>query len=245
MTTPDFCYLGLITLLLLLDYFLLWPAFLRWSESDPGRARLWLWSGWMIMLWALVVAGVALWLFEARAWSALRLVAPRGWRMWSAIALALTLVIRYARTVARIARSKPGRIKMGNSHAEKLAPHTQSELSWWVAVSLSAGVCEEFVFRGYLIWAFQPLLGVYGAAVFSVAVFAAAHAYQGAKGILATGIAGSLLTLVVLISGSLFPAMILHSLVDIGSGLVAWSALRKTGRIGEPTVNPDTYNIPT
>jgi membrane protease YdiL (CAAX protease family) len=229
MTTSDFFYLGLITLLLLLDYFCLWPAFLRRSHSDPDRARLGLWSGWMIMLWTLVVAGAALWLFEARAWSALRLVGPRGWRLWGSIALALALVIAYARTVARIARSKPGRIKLGNPHAEKLSPHTQPELSWWVALSLSAGVGEEFVFRGYLIWAFQPWLGVYGAALFSVAVFAVAHAYQGAKGILATGIAGSLLTLVVLISGSLFPAMVLHSLVDVGSGVVAWAALRKRG----------------
>jgi membrane protease YdiL (CAAX protease family) len=183
----------------------------------------------MIMLWTLVVAGVVLWLFEGRAWSALRLVAPRGWRLWGSIALASALVIAYARTVARIARSKPGRIKLGNPHAEKLSPHTQSELSLWVALSLSAGVCEEFVFRGYLIWAFQPLLGIYGAALFSVAVFAVAHAYQGAKGILATGIAGSSLTFVVLISGSLFPAMVLHALVDIGSGVVACSALRKRG----------------
>jgi membrane protease YdiL (CAAX protease family) len=229
MTTADFFYLGLITLLLLLDYFSLWPAFLRRSHADPGRARLGLWSGWMIMLWTLVVAGAALWLFEGRAWSALRLIAPRGWRLGGSIALALALVVAYARTVTRIARSKPGRIKLGNPHAEKLSPHTQSELSWWVALSLSAGVCEEFVFRGYLIWAFQPWLGTYGAALFSVAVFAVAHAYQGAKGILATGITGSLLTLVVLISGSLFPAMVLHSLVDVGSGVVAWAALRKRG----------------
>src|SRR5256714_14741190 len=114
MTTPDLLYLSLIAILLLLDYFVLWPAFLRWSQADPGRARLWLWSGWMIMLWTLVVAGAALWLFEARAWSALRLIVPRGWRLWGAMALGLTLAIGYARTVARIARSKSQRIKMGN-----------------------------------------------------------------------------------------------------------------------------------
>jgi membrane protease YdiL (CAAX protease family) len=96
-----------------------------------------------------------------------------------------------------------------------------------VAVSLSAGVCEEFIFRGYLIWAFQPMFGLWGAAVFSVVVFAAAHAYQGAKGVLSTGVVGSLFTLVVLVFGSLLPAMVLHALVDIGGGLVAWLALRK------------------
>lgn len=237
MTTPDFLYLALIAGLLLLDYLVLWPAFLRRSEADPGLARVWLWSRWMIMLWTLVAAGVALWLCEARAWAALRLVMPHGWRLWGAIALAATLTISYARTVATIARSKTKRIKLGDPHVEKLAPHTQSELTWWVAVSLSAGACEEFVFRGYLIWAFQPLLGLWGAALFSIVAFAAAHAYQGAKGILATGAVGGLLTGVVLVFGSLFPAMILHSLVDIGSGLVAWFALRKAGQTGASTSN--------
>ena len=106
-----------------------------------------------------------------------------------------------------------------------------------MATSVSAGICEEFVFRGYLIWAFQALLGLWGAALFSVVVFALAHAYQGAKGIVATGIAGVLLTLVVLISGSLIPAMVVHALVDIGSGLIAWAALRKAQQTGEPIAN--------
>ena len=154
MTTADLLYLALIAIVLLLDYFVLWPAFLRWSQANPGQARLWLWSGWMIMLWTLVAAGVALWLFEARTWESLRLVEPHGWRLW-------------------------------------------------------------------------------GAAAFSVVVFAAAHAYQGAKGILATGFAGCLLTLVVLIFGSLWPAIALHVLTDIGTGLVAWLALRRVQSTGD------------
>jgi hypothetical protein len=107
-----------------------------------------------------------------------------------------------------------------------------------VAVSLSAGFCEEFVFRGYLIWAFQPVFGLWGAAAFSVVVFAAAHAYQGAKGFLATGVVGGLLTFVVLIFGSLLPAMALHALVDIAQGLVAWLVLREVQREGDMVTAP-------
>jgi membrane protease YdiL (CAAX protease family) len=228
MTTADLLYLALIAIGLLIDHFVLWPKFLRRSEIDPGQARLWLWPAWMIMLWTLVAAGVALWLFEARAWGALRLTIPHGWRLWGAIGLVLALVITYARTIVRIARSKRRkRIKTGNPNVEKLSPHTQSELIWWVALSLSAGFCEEFIFRGYLIWAFQPLVGLWGAAAFSLAAFAMAHAYQGVKGILGTAIVGSLFTLVVLISGSLWPAIALHALVDIEQGLMAWLVFGK------------------
>src|SRR3954452_22752838 len=106
MTTPDFVYLALIAVALLIDYFVLWPAFLRRSQADPSRARLWLWSGWMIMLWTLVAAGVALWLFEGRAWESLRLVAPHGGRLWGAVPLGLMLKIVYGRANNKIARSK-------------------------------------------------------------------------------------------------------------------------------------------
>jgi hypothetical protein len=107
-----------------------------------------------------------------------------------------------------------------------------------VAVSLSAGFCEEFIFRGYLIWAFQPVCGLWGAAALSVVIFATAHAYQGAKGVSTTGAIGSLLTLVVLICGSLLPAMALHALVDIGQGLVAWLVLREVPREGGMVTAP-------
>jgi membrane protease YdiL (CAAX protease family) len=234
MATTDSLYLALIAVILLLDYFVLWPTFLRRSQADPGRARTWLWSSWMIMLWTLVAAGVVVWLIEARALGSLRLITPHGWRLWGAIGLVLALAMTYGRTVLRIARSKgQKRIKLANSHVEKLSPHTRSELGWWVALSLSAGFCEEFIFRGYLIFAFQPLLGLWGAAAFSVVVFAVAHAYQGVKGILGTGIVGGLLTLVVLISGSLLPAIALHALVDISQGLVAWLVFRKVQGEGD------------
>jgi hypothetical protein len=181
----------------------------------------------MILLWTLVAAGIALWLFEARAWELLRLKPPHGWRLWVAITLVLALMLNYTRTVLRIARSKrPRRIKMGRPGVERLAPHNRFELPSWIALSVSAGVCEEVIFRGYLIWAFQPVLGLWGAAAFSVVVFAGAHAYQGASGVFATGAVGTVLTLVVLAFGSLFPAMAMHAIIDIGHGLVAWLVLR-------------------
>lgn len=228
MSTPDLLYLALIATLLLLDYFVLWPTFLRRSQAAPDRARLWLWSRWIIMLWTLATAGVAMWLIEGRTWASLRLIAPHGWRMWGAVGLALTLAVTYGRTVVRIARSKRRRrIKLGNPHVEQYSPHTRSDLGWWVALSLSAGFCEEFIFRGYLLWAFQPSLGLWGAAVLSVVVFALAHAYEGAKGVLSTGIVGGVLTLAVLVLGSLWPAVALHALIDIGQGLIAWLVFRQ------------------
>ncbi len=59
------------------------------------------------------------------------------------------------------------------------------------------------------------------------------HAYQGPRSTLEIGFVGSLLTLVALIFGSLIPAMVIHALVDLGQGLIAWIALRKAQGGGE------------
>lgn len=181
-----------------------------------------------MLLWTLTAVGVALWVVKGRDWAALRLVPPQGWRLWAAIGLVLALAIVQSRPVIRIGRSaSQKRIKIGSAHAAMLSPHTRPELLWWIALSLSAGFCEEFVFRGYLIWVFQPWLGLWGASALSVVVFALAHAYQGGKGILATGAIGLFLTLVVLGFGSLWPAIVLHALIDIAQGLLAWVVLRR------------------
>jgi len=228
MATLDWLYLALIALGLLLDHFVLWRAFVRRSQADAVRARTWLWTRWMILLWTLAAGGVALWWLEARAWELLRLVPPHGWRLWVAVALVLAVVTTYTRRVLRIARStRSRRVKMARPDVVRLVPHDSAELRWWIALSVSAGFCEEFIFRGYLIWALQPVLGLWGAAAFSVAAFAAAHAYQGANGVFATGAAGLMLTVVVLTFGSLLPAMVVHAVIDIGEGLVGWLVLRK------------------
>lgn len=71
MTIIDALYLSVILIGLAIESFVLWPRFLRRSEAEPARARLSLWSGTIFLLWALVAAGVALWLSEGRSWTAL------------------------------------------------------------------------------------------------------------------------------------------------------------------------------
>lgn len=227
MTRADASYLALIAIGLCIDSYVLWPRFLQRSEAEPARARVWLWSSTIVFLWTLVAAGVVLWMLERRSWTELRLTAPHGWRILGTIGLLLAVAIFYARAVATIARAKRSnkRIRFPTNAARR-APHTRAELAWWMALSVSAGICEEFIVRGYLIWVLQPALGLWFAAAASLIVFVAAHAYQGAKGLVAVGVVGGLLTLIVLVFGSLVPAIAVHMLADAGEGLVAWLALR-------------------
>jgi membrane protease YdiL (CAAX protease family) len=229
MTGCDWAYVALIVATLLVDHFAVWAAFRRDSQIDPPRARVRLWSRWMIMLWTLAVVGIALWTSAGRAWPMLGLTVPTTWRFGAGITLAVAFAALQAASATRIARTPALRTRLRTQFGTLavVLPHTRPELGRFIAVSLTAGFCEEFVFRGYLIWAFQPWLGWWGAAGLSLLAFVAAHAYQGVAGLLRVGLVGAVLTLVVAIFGSLWPAIALHALLDIGSGVAAWLVLRE------------------
>lgn len=102
-----------------------------------------------------------------------------------------------------------------------LLPRTGSEKIAFGGLSVSAGIAEELVFRAFLIAALIDGGASLGLAVgFSVVVFALSHAYQGVLGVLRVGVLGALLTAPMLLTGSVYPAMIAHALLDLLAGLV-------------------------
>jgi membrane protease YdiL (CAAX protease family) len=105
-------------------------------------------------------------------------------------------------------------------------PRNASELPAWFGASVSAGVCEELLFRGFLIWILQPVAGWWVAAIASLAVFSAVHAYQGAAGMIRSATLGAAFTAIVVLTRSLWPAIVLHAALDWTGGLTGWLILR-------------------
>jgi membrane protease YdiL (CAAX protease family) len=224
----DLLFVALFAVALpLWDYLVFWPAFERHSRADPARARMRLWKQAIVGAFLLVAVGAALWTVHDRSWISFGFSVPDGWRFWTAIALFLLLSAYYAYAVAALAGSADARASLRQQMGglTSVVPHTRAELSWFGGLSASAGFCEEFLYRGYFVWALSPWLGWWGAAALSLAFFAAAHAYQGWGGVLRTALVGALYTLVVASLGSLWPAIALHALLDLGSGMLAWLAL--------------------
>ena len=230
MESLDLLYLVLVVAALTTDHLVLWPSFLRRAPAQPHLARLTLWKSWMAMLWGLSLAAILIWVYKARSWSLLGFQFPAGWRLWASAAVILAMIALYAHSISRlrtmpIERKQTLQARLG-IHALML-PHTRAELVWFTALSLTAGFCEELVFRGYLFWAPQTLVGVSGAAAVSCIAFALAHSYQGVAGVVKTGIIGALLMGSVLAFRSIVPAIIVHALIDVAQGIVMWLVLRQ------------------
>ena len=101
-----------------------------------------------------------------------------------------------------------------------LLPQTARERTLFGVVSLAAGTGEEVAYRGYLIPVLATVTGLGPAAVVSTLVFGVLHVYQGWLGVLRTGVMGAMLAAGFLASGSLWPPMIAHVVIDLLAGIV-------------------------
>ena len=99
-----------------------------------------------------------------------------------------------------------------------LFPATRLERRWWILIGLTAGICEEILFRGFLLRYLNTSpwhLNLRLALLVSSLIFGLQHLYQGAKGVIATTVLGALFGLLFLLSGSLLLPMILHAALDL------------------------------
>jgi len=102
-----------------------------------------------------------------------------------------------------------------------LLPRGPAESAVWIALSVSAGFCEEFVYRGYLQRQIAGLTGSTRAAILAQAViFGGSHAYQGWHNVAFIAVYGLLFGLLAWWRRSLRPGMILHAWTDVAGGLL-------------------------
>jgi membrane protease YdiL (CAAX protease family) len=109
-----------------------------------------------------------------------------------------------------------------------LLPQGPLETALWVALCVTAGFCEELVFRGYLQRQFFAITGRMDIAiVFQAIVFGVAHMYQGWKGALTITVYGALFGILAMIRKSLRPGMIQHAGQDMLSGIIGGMLSRR------------------
>ncbi|MEP6503379.1 MAG: CPBP family intramembrane glutamic endopeptidase [Betaproteobacteria bacterium] len=225
---PEWLVLFVILLALSLDGLVVWPNFTRRVAVDAAKTRRTLWAQWMLILWGGSALVIALWIAKGVSLSEVDLALPSGWRLWAPVVLIVAVVCAEGHGAARISRlsgDKPKlRAQIGSTAL--VMPHDASELPVWLGLSASAGFCEELLFRGFLIWILQPVAGWWIAAIASLAVFAAAHAYQGAAGMVRSATLGALFTVLVAVTHSLWPGIVLHAAMDWMGGLTGWLILR-------------------
>jgi uncharacterized protein len=111
--------------------------------------------------------------------------------------------------------------------AKFLLPQTWTEVAVWIPVAVTAGFCEEFIFRGYLQRQCLALTGnVVAAIALQAIVFGIGHLYQGVKGVVVISIYGAMFGILAVMRKSLRPGMIQHAGQDTISGIAGFLLMK-------------------
>jgi membrane protease YdiL (CAAX protease family) len=197
-------------------------------DDGPDERRVRIYRS--IALAQLLLAALVLvaWRLADRSWAELGLGYPGTWQFW-AVAAAVALAAGAYWIGAWVIRHLDGdRLEMREfvvkSGASKLFPRSARELAHWRILAASTAA-EELFYRGFILAYATAATDLLTASVLSCALFALAHGYQGVSGMLTTGMFGALLLLAYLISGSLWPGIVLHVVQNVFSGVVGYSIL--------------------
>jgi membrane protease YdiL (CAAX protease family) len=146
--------------------------------------------------------------------------------LWMDVAIALgfwfasLIVLSLAASLLRFAHLHPENVR---GIVSQLAPASAVELALWTALSISAGICEELIFRGYLQQQFTALTrcAVLGIAIAAI-LFGSAHLYEGVSGALLIMLYGALFGILAHLRRSLRPGIFAHAWHDALSGFVLY-----------------------
>jgi membrane protease YdiL (CAAX protease family) len=173
--------------------------------------------GQWVMLVPLVVIALGL------NWPASMLGLQAPANLWIFLPISLIVVVAvYAQVlyIGRMARTSEGRdlLRQSMSGPLHMLPRTRQERALWFLLSLTAGFCEELLYRGfmpaYLIHIF-PGFSFSVSIVIAAALFGLGHIYQKLTGVLGTGVMGLLFGFLYFFTGSLYLSMVLHALFDM------------------------------
>ena len=187
-----------------------------------GRERIRLYLSTILFQWTLAL--LIFWRATARGLTARDMGIGVGDSVLPVVSIALAgaLVIAavHWRNLRRIANlDHPAAARM-RALAVRIFPRTPSERYLYISLALTAGVCEEFIFRGFLVAAFfRAGLAAWAVIGATSVLFGLVHIYQGRGGSIGTGILGVIFALARIAYTSLVPLIIWHATLDLIAGI--------------------------
>lgn len=228
--TADLVFLLALIALALFTPLQGWREFRRLAaevKADVPDARARVFKSSMRIQWSVTVALLAWWFLLGNDPARVGLVP--GWSDWEWLAVAVGAALcglmiwqtqRAKRNPEQLTQLRP---QLGE--LEIMAPRTARESRLFDALSITAGVCEETIYRGLLLGLLSEQIGLWPAALASTLLFGLAHSYQGFSGIVRTTLAGALAVLLTIFSGSIFVALVVHAVVDMTQGRLIAAAV--------------------
>jgi len=203
---------------------LVWPVLVRrryqslerrLRENDP-HARIEVYRRMIAHQWAMVLVVAAILALGSIPPDRLGLVKPAG----DILQMEILVIFLASMGVSGLFFRRRGDRVIGRmlKMAGAILPVATQERWMFAAISVGAGVSEELVFRGFLLYYLNrhiPGLENWALITMSGVVFGFAHLYQGWHGVLLTGCLGCAFAFFYTFTGSLLAPILIHAAVDL------------------------------
>ena len=174
----------------------------------------------MILQWAMFATLFLFWGWPriASTFGLLGPFQPGFWRGIGISALVVCVMVMAWRSVRKVTGPKLEYYRKTISPIMPIVPQTRRDLRYFWGLSFTAGVVEEFIWRGFFLWYLTQWTSLWVAVVISSLCFSLSHSYQGIQGVFKVFLLGTVFAGVYIHSNSLWPGIFLHIMVDVIQG---------------------------
>ncbi|SHN07091.1 CAAX protease self-immunity [Duganella sacchari] len=135
------------------------------------------------------------------------------------IGMAILLASTY-RSTSKMTDAK--RVEMLDRMRDSGMPTTSEELRLCVLLAFALGGGWELLYRGFLLLALKPYIGVWGAVALSGLAYGAAHGYKNPKQFALSIVMALAFAVAYALSGSLWWLMVIHIVLPLNGALTSW-----------------------
>lgn len=116
-------------------------------------------------------------------------------------------------------------------------PKTSRELNWFILLSISAGVCEEIIFRLFLFEFLKENSSLIIAFAATNLVFAVTHIGFGKTNLISSFILGLVFSAIYYFTDNIWIAILLHISIDVNAGILGYRINKLTITENKPSPN--------
>lgn len=134
-------------------------------------------------------------------------------------------------TVVNTEICKTSKEKMGDVF--HFLPSSKKEFRWFIFLSISAGICEEIIFRLFLVEFLKEHSHIIVAVIVANVIFAMTHIGSGKRNLLSSFILGLLFSAIYYFTDNIWIAILFHTAIDINAGVMGYK-INLFGKANDP-----------
>jgi len=203
---------------------------IRRVEAGEPADRIKMYRETLVLEWVAFAVLIGAWYLLRRPITDLGYVVPGGTGFWAGAAIVTAasayLLFSWGQSKQMAAEEKETHIESFGKLRHFL-PHSVRDLQLFTGLSVTAGIVEETIYRGFVLWYLFMYMPAWAAVLVSAIAFGLGHSYQGAGGVARVTVLGLVFGALYIFTGSIWVPIVGHILLDALQGLSLFEILRK------------------